>query len=254
MPAITLTDVSKRYQFGEPIELRRLLERFWPRGADAASSAPATAPGHGYALRHLSLTIGAGESLGVIGRNGAGKTTLMRLLAGVTLPTEGHLRVEGTIAALIGLGIGFHPDLTGRENGRLYTALMGYRGSEARDRVNDMLAFADLGEYADVAFKRYSSGMMARLGFAAAIAVEPDILLLDEVLAVGDYAFYQKSHAALTRIASKCTVVFVSHNLDAIPAFCRRAIWLERGTVLRDGPSREVVASYLDAQMAIPAR
>jgi lipopolysaccharide transport system ATP-binding protein len=244
MPAITITDVSKRYEFGEPIELRRLLGRLWSRGP----SPKAAAPGHGYALRHLTLNIGAGESIGVIGRNGAGKTTLMRLLAGVTLPTEGRIRVEGTIAALIGLGIGFHPDLTGRENGGLYAALMGYRGREARDRVNEMLAFADLGEYADVAFKRYSSGMMARLGFAAAIAVEPDILLLDEVLAVGDFAFYQKSHAALARLASRCTVILVSHNLEVLPAFCKRAIWLERGALQQDGPCRDVVASYLDAQ------
>jgi lipopolysaccharide transport system ATP-binding protein len=249
MPSITITDVSKRYQFGEPIELRRLLGRLWSRGP----SSTAAAPGHGYALRHLSLTISAGESIGVIGPNGAGKTTLMRLLAGVTLPTEGRIRVEGALAALIGLGIGFHPDLTGRENGGLYAALMGYRGREARDRVNEMLAFADLGEYADVAFKRYSSGMMARLGFAAAIAVEPDILLLDEVLAVGDYAFYQKSHAALTRLAAKCTVILVSHNLEALPAFCTRAIWLERGALKQDGPCREVIASYLDAQLAVAA-
>ncbi len=250
MASITLTNVSKRYEFTEAVELRRLLGR-WLRRDGPPGRAGTESPGHGYALRNLSLTLRAGESIGVIGRNGAGKTTLLRLLAGVTLPTEGHLRVEGTIAALIGLGIGFHPDLTGRENARLYAALMGYRGGEARDRVDHILEFAEVGSYADVAFKRYSSGMMARLGFAAAIAVEPDILLLDEVLAVGDYAFYVKSQAALAALAERCTVVLVSHDLEAMPRFCRRAIWLDGGRVVEDGEPRAVVAAYLNAQAPV---
>jgi ABC-type polysaccharide/polyol phosphate transport system ATPase subunit len=252
MATITLSNVSKRYVFTEPLEVRRLLGRWLGLGA-SRDGRQAQQRARGYALQNLSLTLERGESIGVIGRNGAGKTTLLRLLAGVTLPTEGHVRIEGTVAALIGLGIGFHPDLTGRENAYLYAALMGYRGREARDRVGAILDFAEVGNYADVAFKRYSSGMMARLGFSAAVAVEPDILLLDEVLAVGDHAFYMKSHAALASLASRCTVVLVSHNLEAIPQFCRRAIWIEGGRMVQDGPADAVVASYLQAQPAPPA-
>jgi ABC-type polysaccharide/polyol phosphate transport system ATPase subunit len=150
---------------------------------------------------------------------------------------------------LIGLGIGFHPDLTGRENARLYCSLMQFDRRDIPGRVDQILEFAELGDYVDAAFKRYSSGMMARLGFAAAISVSPDVLLLDEVLAVGDLNFYQKSKAALAELASRCTVVFVSHSLDAVPEFCRRAIWIDHGRLRSDGPSAEVVREYWQSQM-----
>jgi lipopolysaccharide transport system ATP-binding protein len=248
---VSLTQVSKRYDLQTHVEVRRLFERFLSRSPatkQAAAGVPAESGRYRYALRDVTLSLEAGESLGVIGRNGAGKSTLLRLLAGVTLPTTGRVRVEGRVAALIGLAIGFHFDLTGRENAHLYCSLMGFDRRSIPARVEQILAFAEIGDYVDVAFKRYSTGMMARLGFAAAICTDPGILLLDEVLAVGDQAFYMKSHAALSRLAAHSTVVFVSHNLDAVPEFCRRAIWIEQGRIMADGPARDVVRRYRDAQ------
>lgn len=243
---ITLREVSKVYRFGGPVELRRLLHR--------AVAARATAPGPEgrrrvrYALRDVDLEVDAGESLGVIGRNGAGKTTLLRLLAGVTLPTRGRVRVEGRVASFIGLGMGFHPDLTGRENVHLYCTLMGLDPPGIRTRVEQIVSYAELGDNVDVAFKRYSSGMMARLGFAAAVHVDAGILLLDEVLAVGDHRFYTKSLATLAGLMSRSTVVFVSHNLEAVSTLCRRAIWLEEGRLQANGASADVIAAYIGAQ------
>jgi homopolymeric O-antigen transport system ATP-binding protein len=243
---ISLQNASKVYRVAAHIELRRLLRHVLApgrRNGDAGF-------GRRYALRGVSLEVGTGESLGVIGRNGAGKTTLLRLLAGVTLPTEGRIRVEGQVSSLIGLGLGFHGELTGRENLYLYCALMGLRTKQIRSRIDEIVAFADIGDYIDVAFKRYSSGMMARLGFAAALHVEPGILLLDEVLAVGDHQFYAKSLAALRQLAQRCTLVFVSHNMQAVAAICRRALWLDGGVVRADGPAPDVIAAYLAAQQA----
>jgi lipopolysaccharide transport system ATP-binding protein len=237
---ISLSHVSKRYDLDSPLEIRRLAGRI----ADALSGKRTHAAERRFALQDLSLDVGAGESLGVIGHNGAGKTTLLRLLAGVTLPTTGRLSVRGRVAALIGLGIGFHPDLTGRENVHLYCSLMQFPRREIPARVEQILEFAEIGDYVDAAVKRYSSGMMARLGFAAAVSVEPDVLLLDEVLAVGDLDFYQKSHAALRALAARSTVVFVSHSLEAVPEFCRRAIWMDHGRLRADGPAADVVADY----------
>jgi ABC-type polysaccharide/polyol phosphate transport system ATPase subunit len=246
-PAIELQGVSKVYRLTPHIELRRLLNRALDRRRRAHDG-----PGCGvrYALRDVNLVVEPRESLGVIGRNGAGKTTLLRLLAGVTLPTTGRIRIAGHVASLIGVGIGFHPELTGRENVYLYCALMGLRTSEIRARIGDILDFADVGEYIDVAFKRYSSGMMARLGFAAALHVEPDILLLDEVLAVGDHRFHAKSMAAMRRLAARCTVVFVSHSLESVRDLCPRAVWLDAGAVRADGPVAGVIRDYLAAQRA----
>lgn len=244
MNPISLADVSKEYALGGPLEIRRLAGRV----SDLLSGRHAHPAARRYALRDLSLEVGAGEALGVIGHNGAGKTTLLRLLAGVTLPTSGSVRVTGRVAALIGLGIGFHPDLSGRENARLYCSLMQFNRREIPDRVDQILEFAEIGDYVDAAFKRYSSGMMARLGFAAAISVDPDVLLLDEVLAVGDLDFYQKSRAALAALAARCTVVLVTHSLDAVPEFCKRAIWIDHGRLRCDGPAMDVVNEYRQTQ------
>jgi ABC-type polysaccharide/polyol phosphate transport system ATPase subunit len=250
MTPILLSRVSKEYNLGGPLEIRR----FAGRMSDLLSGHRAHPVERRYALRDLSLEVGAGETLGVIGHNGAGKTTLLRLLAGVTLPTLGSVRITGRVAALIGLGIGFHPDLSGRENARLYCSLMQFNRREIPNRVDQILEFAELGDYVDAAFKRYSSGMMARLGFAAAISVSPDVLLLDEVLAVGDLNFYQKSKAALAELASRCTVVLVSHSLEAVPEFCQRAIWIDHGRLRADGPSAQVVHEYWQSQMGAAAQ
>jgi lipopolysaccharide transport system ATP-binding protein len=247
-PIITLRGVSKLYRFGPPMELRRLLHHAlaaWSRSARNGDR-----PQLRHALRDVDLEVRPGESVGVIGRNGAGKTTLLRLLAGVTLPTRGRIRVEGRVASFIGLGMGFHPDLTGRENVHLYCALMGLDAREIRARVEEVVGYAEIGDYVDVAFKRYSSGMMARLGFAAAVHVDPGILLLDEVLAVGDHRFFGKSLGTLTGLASRSTMVFVSHSLEAVATLCRRAVWLDEGRIQQDGPARDVIAAYLGAQEA----
>ena len=242
---ISLSRVYKEYDLDGPLEIRRLAGRM----SDMLSGRHTHPVERRFALRDLSLEVSAGETLGVIGHNGAGKTTLLRLLAGVTLPTSGCVRITGRVAALIGLGIGFHPDLSGRENARLYCSLMQFSRREIPDRVDQILEFAEIGDYVDSAFKRYSSGMMARLGFAAAICVKPDVLLLDEVLAVGDLNFYQKSRAALAELAARCTVVLVSHSLEAVPEFCRRAIWIDHGRVRADGPAPQIVHEYWQSQM-----
>jgi ABC-type polysaccharide/polyol phosphate transport system ATPase subunit len=248
VPVITLRGVSKAYSLGPPVELRRLLHRaLAARPAALGGSEP---PRLRYALRNLDLEVEPGESLGVIGRNGAGKTTLLRLLAGVTLPTHGRVRVEGRVASFIGLGMGFHRDLTGRENVHLYCALMGLDPPRIRARVEEIVSYAEIGDYVDVAVKRYSSGMMARLGFAAAVHVDPGILLLDEVLAVGDHRFRAKSLATLTQLVSRSTVVFVSHHLEAVASLCRRVIWLDEGRLRANGAAADIVAAYLRAQGA----
>lgn len=248
VPAITLRGVSKVYGLGPPVELRRLLHRL------VAQRTPAPRDGDGarlrYALRDLDLEVAPGESLGVIGRNGAGKTTLLRLLAGVTLPTRGQVRVEGRVASFIGLGIGFHPDLTGRENVHLYCALMGLERREIRARVAEIVNYAELGDYVDVALKRYSSGMATRLGFAAAVHIDPGVLLLDEVLAVGDHRFLAKSLSTLTALVARSTVVFVSHRLESLARICPRVIWLEKGRLRADGAASDVIADYLQSEGA----
>jgi len=245
-PVVTVSGVSKVYRLGPPLELRRLLHQ-----AVVRSDPPGVAerPSFHHALRDVDLALAAGEALGVIGPNGAGKTTLLRLLAGVTLPTRGRVRVEGRVSPFIGLGMGFHPDLTGRENAHLYCALMGLDRSTIRARVEEIVSYAEIGDYVDVAFKRYSSGMMARLGFAAAVHADPgSVLLLDEVLAVGDRRFYVKGLATLAQLVSRSTMVFVSHNLDAVARLCRRVIWLDGGRLRADGPPSEVIGAYLRAQ------
>ena len=248
LPVITLRGVSKMYRFGGPLELRRLLHR--ALAARALEAGPGGGTRLHYALRDVDLDVAQGESLGIIGHNGAGKTTLLRLLAGVTLPTRGRVRVEGRVASFIGLGMGFHPELTGRENVHLYCALMGLSSTEISARVEEIVSYAELGKYVDAPFKRYSSGMMARLGFAAAAHVDASILLLDEVLAVGDHRFYTKSLATLTALVSRRTVVFVSHSLEAVGTLCRRVIWLDEGRLVRDGAAKEVIQAYVAAVTA----
>ena len=199
-----------------------------------------------WALRDVSFAVEQGETVGIIGPNGAGKSTLLKLAARVIEPTSGRIAVRGRIGALLELGAGFHPDLTGRENIYLNASILGLSRAEIRRCLDEIIGFAELERFIDVPVKHYSSGMFVRLGFSIAVHIDPEILLVDEVLAVGDQAFQFK---CLQRIAemqkSGVSIVFVSHNLDMVQRLCSRAIWLESGQVRSFGPPIKVITDYL---------
>jgi lipopolysaccharide transport system ATP-binding protein len=199
-----------------------------------------------WALRDLSLTVRAGEVVGLIGHNGAGKSTLLKILSRIVEPTTGWADVTGRAGSLLEVGTGFHPELTGRENIFLNGAILGMRRAEIRARFDEIVDFADIERFLDTPVKRYSSGMSVRLAFAVAAHLEPEILLVDEVLAVGDAAFQRKSLAKMSEVAKEGrTVIFVSHNLAIIQALCERGVLLERGRSVADGPVGETVDHYL---------
>lgn len=199
------------------------------------------------ALSGVSLTIHEGEHVGLVGRNGAGKTTLMRVLTGVITPQEGGIFVNRRkhIVPLLELGIGFHPDLSGRENCYLAGMLMGYAQKELDERIAGIIEFSELGEFFDEPVKTYSSGMYARLAFALATDVKPEVLLVDEVFGVGDEFFMRKCIVRMQRLMKQgTTTVFVSHNLDFLVTQCARLIWLDKGRIVMDGASLEVANAY----------
>lgn len=201
-----------------------------------------------WALRGVSLQIGRGEVVGIIGRNGAGKSTMLKLLSRITVPSEGRIRINGRIASLLEVGTGFHQELTGRENIFLNGAILGMSRAEIIKRFDEIVEFAEIGEFLDTPVKRYSSGMYVRLAFAVAAHLDPEILIVDEVLAVGDAAFQRKCLGKMSSFAqSGRTVLFVSHNLEAVRTLCQRVVWLKDGRVLEDGPVDEVVENYFAA-------
>lgn len=197
------------------------------------------------AVHNLSLEVNRGEMVGIIGRNGSGKSTLLKIIAGVYRPTAGHVQVFGTLAPLIELGAGFHHELTGRENILLNGLLMGYTKEEMLRRESSIIEFAEIGEFIDAPVKQYSSGMHMRLAFAVATEVDPDILIIDEILAVGDASFQEKCFARVRRFR-ECgkTILFVSHNMQQIAAQCDRAVLLEHGVMIESGDPRSVVERY----------
>src|SRR6266850_1539579 len=201
--------------------------------------------GEMWALRNLSFQVKEGEALGIVGHNGAGKTTILRILAGITTPTAGEITIRGRLAALIEVSSGFHPELTGIENVYLHGAMLGMRRADIRRKLDSIVEFSGVGRYIDVPVKRYSSGMFVRLGFAIAAHLDPDILLLDEVLAVGDAAFQAKCLDRISELRkSGRTIVFISHDLAAVYRLCDRALLLDHGCVVADGPPRQVIDEY----------
>ena len=199
-----------------------------------------------WALKDISLDIGGGEWVGVIGRNGAGKSTILKLISRVTVPTSGEVQVRGVVGALIEVGAGFHPELTGRENVYLNGSIMGMSRREIEAKFDSIVGYAGLGDFINTPIKYYSSGMQVRLGFAVAAHIDPDVLLIDEVLAVGDAAFQVKCLDTLTEFRERGkTIVLVSHNMGNILQHTGKAIWLEQGTVQGYGPPEEVVDRYL---------
>ena len=198
-----------------------------------------------WALRDISFDVPHGEAFGIIGSNGSGKSTLLKCLAGILTPDRGTMRADGRVAALLELGAGFHPELSGRENIGLNGAILGMTRQEIDDKFDDIVGFAGLEKFIDTPVKNYSSGMVVRLGFAIAINVEPEILIIDEVLAVGDEEFQQRCFQKIEQFRREGrTIIFVSHGLSQVSQFCNRAMWLEKGEVKSVGPAYEVVSEY----------
>jgi ABC-type polysaccharide/polyol phosphate transport system ATPase subunit len=200
------------------------------------------------ALRDVSFTLGHGESVAVIGPNGAGKSTLLNLTTGLCRPDRGRVEVHGQIAALLDLGAGFHPDLTGAENVRINAALLGFSRRQVREKFDEIVAFAEIGDFIDETLRTYSTGMVMRLAFSVAVTVDPDILIIDEILGVGDLSFQAKCRERIMQFRqSGKTILCVSHSGDALKDLCQRAIWLDHGRVMSDGPLTRVLEAYTHA-------
>lgn len=201
-----------------------------------------------WALKNVSFEIQKGERWGIIGLNGAGKSTLLRIVSGVMKPTEGTIDVSGRIAPLLALGAGFDPNYTGKENIFLYGAVLGYTKEFILEKYDEIVEFSEIGEFMDVPLKNYSSGMKARLGFSIATLVNPDILILDEVLSVGDAKFRRKSEKRILSLFDKgITVLFVSHSVAQVKRLCNKALWLEKGKVVMKGDAEEVCNKYAES-------
>jgi lipopolysaccharide transport system ATP-binding protein len=244
--AIRCRGVVKRFYRYE--QRTRTLREFFIR---SVRGRPITVRYPEFTLSGLDLEIAAGEAVALIGPNGSGKSTALRLMAGIYEPSEGTVDTFGSITAVIELGASFNPELTGIENVRLYSSVLGFASADIEAAFPDIIAFADIGDFINEPVKYYSSGMQARLAFAVAVCAEPDILLLDEVLAVGDQAFRARCFDRIRQFhQSGRTLVTVTHDLNTIRSVCTRAVWLDRGQVRMDGDIDEVIDAYLDCVKA----
>ncbi|MGA3029996.1 MAG: ABC transporter ATP-binding protein [Candidatus Limnocylindrales bacterium] len=248
--AIQATGLSKRYTIGVQRDpYGRLTEVLWSSLTSPFNRKRAKQHRDEFwALRDVSFDVPRGSVMGIIGRNGAGKSTLLKILSRITEPTLGRAELRGRVGSLLEVGTGFHPELSGRENVLLSGAILGMKRTEIVRKFDEIVAFADIGQFIDTPVKRYSSGMQVRLGFAVAAFLEPEILFIDEVLAVGDAEFQKKCLGKMSEIGeSGRTIVFVSHSMPAILRLCNRAILLDHGGVVVDGPTLEVVRRYLES-------
>ena len=244
--AVSVRGLGKRYAIShERVAYERLTESLWNavrHPLRARSSREAF-----WALRNVSFDVRPGEVVGIVGRNGAGKTTLLKILSRITDPTEGEAVLRGRVSSLLEVGTGFHPELTGRENIYLSGSILGMRRAEIRRRFDEIVEFAEVTQFLDTPVKRYSSGMQVRLGFAVAAHLEPDVLVVDEVLAVGDAAFQRKSIGKMGMVAAQGrTVLLVSHNMGVVDSLCSRCILIDRGRVIEDGEPGLVIRRYLE--------
>lgn len=256
--AIQVQDLGKRYQIGASVDYRTLRETL-VQAATAPirrlrtkdHSTPNGDPGHIWALRHVDFEVQQGQVLGVIGKNGAGKSTLLKLLSRITEPTEGRAVIRGRVGSLLEVGTGFHPELTGRENIFLNGAILGMRRAEIDTKFDEIVSFAEVEKFIDTPVKRYSSGMYLRLAFAVAAHLEPEILLVDEVLAVGDAAFQRKCLGKMSDVAQEGrTVLFVSHNMSAILRLTQETLVIDQGSLVMRAPSPEAVDYYMTSGLA----
>jgi homopolymeric O-antigen transport system ATP-binding protein len=250
--AIYVQSVGKQYRLGRRLDRNATLrDTIAERGRSAARLARGRRDPHPeeallWALRDVSFDVAEGDVLGIIGRNGAGKSTLLKILSRITEPTEGRAEIHGRVGSLLEVGTGFHGELTGRENVYLNGAILGMRKTEIDRRFDEIVEFAEVSRFLDTPVKRYSSGMTVRLAFAVAAHLEPEILLVDEVLAVGDLAFQKKCIGKMGDVAGEGrTILFVSHNMAIMQALCRRGIFLQDGAVVTDASIHDAVGSYL---------
>jgi lipopolysaccharide transport system ATP-binding protein len=237
--SITLEQVGKVYLLRKqkPFLAKEVFDRLFRRGKPRWE--------HFWALTDVSFSIKKGEALAIVGRNGAGKSTMLGLIAGTIYPTQGRVDVQGRIGALLELGAGFHPDLTGRENIVLNASLLGLQKDEVEAKLDQIIEFSGLTDFIDAPLRNYSSGMQVRLGFSVAAHIDPDIVLMDEVFAVGDAEFTHKCLKRVMEFKSQSkTLLFVTHGPGSLEGICDRAIWLDHGHVQADGPFREVLQEY----------
>lgn len=257
-PAVSIQGLGKRYRimhqsdrYGRLSEslaglVRAPLDRLRGRSGETAESF--------WALKDVTFDVEAGEVMGIVGRNGAGKSTLLKVLSRVTEPTEGRADILGRVSALLEVGTGFHPELTGRENIYLSGSILGMRRNETDRRFDDIVEFAGVEQFLDTPVKRYSSGMLVRLGFAVAAHLEPEVLIVDEVLAVGDASFQKRCLSKMQDVSREGrTILFVSHNMPAVEALCTRAALLDQGSLVATGPSSDVVQRYVEQSSSIAA-
>lgn len=251
LPAISVQDVSKHFRvFAKPAD--RLKAAVRHRIGGLAKLVPARLLGtegasEFHALQHVSFHVQKGETIGIIGRNGSGKSTLLQIICGTLTPSGGRVAINGRVAALLELGAGFNPEFTGRENVFMNAALLGLSKAQIEERLDAIFAFADIGDFVDQPVKTYSSGMYVRLAFAVIAHVDADVLVIDEALAVGDAFFTQKCMRFLRAFMERGTVLFVSHDTNAVVNLCTRVVWLDKGRVREIGPAKDVCDSYLEA-------
>jgi len=242
-PAIVCKDVWKQYYFyaHRPRKLKEAVIQFLTRRTPPAKDAPV------WALQNFNMTVYPGETVGIIGHNGAGKSTLLKLLSRILVPTRGSVTINGRLSAIIELGAGFHQDLTARENVYLAASFLGLTRKTTQNLYDKIVDFAELAEHMETPVKYFSSGMHARLGFAIAVSVNPDVLLIDEVLAVGDARFQPKCVDAIKRFQQDGkAILFISHSMEQIKSLCHRTIWLKHGQIMAEGDSAETVTAYLE--------
>ncbi len=246
---IKVENISKRYRINTLRAGGSLLDQLRGMGAGLFKRAPQdynNPDDYLWALRDVSFDIKRGEVVGIVGKNGSGKSTMLKLLSRITRPTSGRIELAGKVASLLEVGTGFHPELSGRENIFMNAAVLGMSRAETRNKFDEIVDFAEVGRFIDTPIKRYSSGMYMRLAFAVAAHLDPDILLVDEVLAVGDSNFQKKSLGKMNEVSRMGrTVLFVSHNMAAMTALCPRSILLSYGEMILDGPTGEVIQKYL---------
>ncbi len=246
MKIITVDQVSKRYRLSQ-LGAKSFREEVVRLGRRLVARRTPVETEEFYALRDVSFEIERGEAVGFIGPNGSGKSTILKLLARIVYPTRGRVAVRGSVASLIEVGAGFHPELTGRENIFLYGSIMGMKQAEVRAGFDSIIDFAELQRFIDTPVKRYSSGMYVRLGFAVAAHINPGVLLLDEVLAVGDASFQSKCMRRIEELRrDRMTIVFVSHDMTAVRRLCDRVFFLRNGEIRASGAPGEVIGNYYD--------